>query len=39
MVGSGILSLSDDSLMSVSISLEERIKHLENIIEQIVITK
>ena len=39
MVGSEILSLSDDSLMSVSISLEERIKHLENIIEQIIITK
>ena len=39
MVESEILSLSDDSLMSVSISLEERIKHLENIIEQIVITK
>jgi hypothetical protein len=39
MVGSEILSLSDDSLMGVSISLEERIKHLENIIEQIIITK
>ena len=39
MVGSEILSLTDDSLMSVSISLEERIKHLENIIEQIIITK
>ena len=39
MVGSEILSLSDDSLMGISISLEERIKYLENIIEQIVITK
>ena len=28
MVGSEILSLSDDSLMGISISLEERIKHL-----------
>jgi hypothetical protein len=37
MVGSEILSLSDDSLMGISISLEERIKHLENIIEQIII--
>ena len=39
MVGSEILSLSDDSLMSISISLEARIKYLENIIEQIVIAK
>ena len=39
MVGSEILTLSDDSLIGISISLEERIKHLENIIEQIVITK